>query len=288
MELNLHLLIQRAVELLVFYLILANINGQDLKASLIRLVKTKQKTFYGNMVLLAVYPIAMMLLIQHMINYDLETEGYLIDQLLHPLAATYLLRLALDVKKLLVAHLFKMLFGTVIIMIGFVLGLNTTVVFLLILAAVLFMNQQNYFESIYVRLIKKRWLLNLALVLSFMFYLPPYLVESSVILLTIALIICSLSVVAYLGVAFYFKKESDTFIERIQNAKNEELFDVLETLSAEHQRSHVAHAYTIKHYNLWEILSPLLKQLDTIKRREIIRDFDYVLTKRKVKIHIIL
>jgi len=283
------MLVQRAIELLAFYLILANLNGKDLKTSFTRLIKTKQRTFYGNMVMMVVYPIAITLVIQTMVDHDLEAQGYLIDQVFRPFVAAYLLRLAFNLKKALLAYLLSMLVGLIVGMFAFIFTLNTMFLFLSTLSVIVFMSHQNHFENIYVRLVKKSWLWNTVLVGSLTLYLIPFIVaELSSIFFTVSLILYFFSLVIYLGVIFYLNKETAHMVERIKSASPEELLQVLQDLSSEYQQNEIIHSYTIKHYNVLEILPSLSRELDFNKRQRLIRDYECTMTKRQIKINVIL
>jgi len=87
MELNTVVIIQRAIELLVYYLILANLYGKDLPAALTRLYTTKQKRLPANIGLLIAYP-----LLIAVIFYFHREYAYAIDHILRPFAAFFLLR----------------------------------------------------------------------------------------------------------------------------------------------------------------------------------------------------
>ena len=104
MSLHLTRLSLRAIELLAFYLILANIDGNDLKESFIRLIRTKQRRLYGNVVLLSVY----LLVITYVIEILPEQQGYLIDHMFRPFIAFFLLRRVFLMKRALLTYLLSM------------------------------------------------------------------------------------------------------------------------------------------------------------------------------------
>lgn len=283
MDINLIILVQRAIELLAFYLILANLYGKDLKTSLSRLIQTKQRTHYGNMVMMVVYPIGITLIIQAMIDHDLEAQGYLIDNVLRPLTAIYLLRLVFDLKKTLLSYIFLMMVSFIISLFALVFSLDGMFVFLWILFTTIFMAYRNYFEGIYIRLLRKPVLLNIMAALSIILYAVPFLTGSFPII-TFPLF----ALLLFLVMIIHIKKETKAIVERITEAKTGELFDVLKELSAYYQQSEIIHTYTIKHYNVLDLAPPLSKKLEIGKRISRIKDYECILEKRQIKINVIL
>lgn len=282
MDLNFVVLFQRAIELFAFYLILANLRGIDLKESLTRLFSTKQKVFYGNWVLMVVYPIAIALIFQLSRDY-----AYMIDQLLRPFVAYFLLRLIVDWQKLLVSYAFSMVTIFIVGGIAFIFSINEIplhgmFVFLSNLAVVIFMAHQNYFENIYVRLVNRKHLLNVISVFSLILYSTLFFsVNFSIIFPIISLLLFGL-------ITFHLRRETTNIVKRIEKTSPEDLFQILRDISFEYRESDVGSQYTIRNYKFTEIAYPLGKALDSHRRRSTFRDYECVIAKRQIKINVLL
>lgn len=282
---NIHgfLIVQRLIELLAFYLILANINGMDLKESCIRLVKTKQRTLYDNVIVLIGYPLLISFVIEFLRGHGWGTEVFLIDQLFRPLVAHLLLRRVFDIKKALLAYLFTMFVGFIIAIPAYVFDLHGVFVYLWILSMIAFMSHHNYFEKLYGRLEKKVWLLKGAFALSAILYVMPFFVSHFPL---IAFPI--LASVLFLAVIVHVKIETARIVEQIKTASSHELHQVLEELASDRRQSDPYRSYTIKHYNTMDIGPALSRKLDFNKRQRLIKDYELVLEKRQIKINVIL
>jgi len=285
-ELTLAIFFGRAIELLAFYLILANINGRSLKESFVELVVTKQKNLYGNVVVLVAYPLVITFVVQIMREHGWQDSGYLLDLLLRPFVAYFLLRLIFNVKKASLAYLFVMGIGFIAGGISLVFNLDENflhgvLVFLSALAIVSFMSSRHLFENLYVRLVTKRQLLNVVVAVSLVAYILPFLIEAPTILFL-------LFPVLFLIVVIHLKKETTSIIEKIKNAGNDNLFQVLKDISTKHEQTAFNHQYTIENQNINEIAQPLSKRLDFHKRRGTFKDYEYIVTKRQIKINVLI
>jgi len=282
MNITLTILLQRTIELLAFYLILANINGRDLRESFLELVITKQGVLYGNILLLIGYPLAMTFIIRMVPSY-----GYSIDLIFYPLVAHLLLRLTFKLNKMFLSYLLSMGIGFIIGIAAFAFSLHQTplhgiFVFLWILFVVIFMASQNYFEKIYMHLLKKAWLLNALLTISFVMYLTFLFIRNFSIIFPI------LSLILLFGTIVYFKKEMTIIIGRLRNASSNDFLQILKDLSSEHTESEIIHQYIIKNYSLMRIVPSLLRELDTHKRLGTIKDYECIFKKSQIKINVIL
>jgi len=262
---------------------LANINGMDLKESCIRLVKTKQRTLYGNVVVLIGYPLIISFAIEFLRGHGWGTEAFLIDGIFRPFVAHLLLRRVFDIKKALLAYLFLMFIGTIAAIPTYIFELHGVFAFLWILSMIAFMSHHNYFENLYVRLGKKSWLLKGALISSTILYVMPFFTSHSPII-----IFFGFAVILFLTITAYLKKETARIVEKIKTASPSELLQVLEELASEHRKSDPYRSYTIKHYNTMDIGPPLSRELDFNKRQLLIKDYEITLEKRQIKINVIL
>lgn len=277
---------QRMIELLAFYFILANINGKDLKESIARLVKMKQeKVLYGNILLLIVYPIAMAFIYQLFSGY-----GFLIDHLLRPFVACLLLRLYFDLKKTLFTYIISIFIGVIVSFISFAFQLDHTIVntlflFLLFLLVIVIFCSQNYFENIYVRLVKRNRLLNIILILSIGFFFLPLLTDSNIIF---EFVLATISSLIIFTIFILLKQEANVLTEQLKNATSNEIFDVLKAASTQYIQTDLLHQYLIKNYKVMDIIPVLSKELDAHKILNTFRDYECIVTKRQIKINVIL
>ena len=283
---------ERSIELLAFYLILANLYGSDLKTALTELVVAKPKRIlYGNMVLLLVYPLAIAFIVQ-MTRQQLgwQNEGYIVDHALQHLIAHILLRQSFNLRKALLTFIFSAGVATIGGVFAFIFVLNTQFTFLWILSIVMLMCYHSFFEGLYVRLIRKSWLINTVTLFSFVIYFTAFFgfsenftmavtVSASTILLTASAL--------FLMTPSYLKKETWNTVQQIKRATPNSLFDTLKDLSAEHMESDVACWYIIKHHNVVELVNPLNRKLKFQCRRGIIKDYELHLTKEQIKINVI-
>jgi len=278
LDLNLIVLLQRTIELLAFYLILANIHGKDLKEALKRLFKIPQQTFYGNVVVLIFYPVVLALLFQ-----ILPTYMYLIDHLLRPFVAHFLLRRVFQLNKALISFLILMVVGFIFGIFAFIFSLDATFVFLWFLSSVMFMAHQNYFEGLYVRLVKRKRLLNVVTLLSFAFFLSPLFVEGFPVLFPLML-----SLLLILGTIVYIKKELSYTIKRIRQATSDDFFIILKDLSSEYEEFDYCSWYIIRNQNVLELAPILSKKLDFQCLRGTIENYECITSKRQIKINVLL
>ena len=162
------------------------------------------------------------------------------------------------------------------------IALHGIFVFLWILFIVIFMVYQSYFESIYVRLVKKSWLLNLVSAVSFtIFSINFFIGDFSIIFPVLAIFVFWMTVT-------HFKKEMSAIISRLRNATSNDFLHILKDLSTEHTESEVIHQYIIKNYNIMKIMPALLRELDAHKMLGTIKDYECIIEKRKIKINAIL
>lgn len=281
MEFNFTILIQRVIELLAFYLILANIDGNSLKESVTRLFATKQKILYANMVLLVVYPIAITFVIQALPDY-----GYLIDLLFYPFVAFFLLRRRLSLKQLLVSMIFSFVTATVSAALTLAFSNNPVVAFLFTLVVVATICYLNYFEVFYAYLLKKKKILYAVCLVSFIFYIAPFFIG----ILPIGLLF--LLLILWSVVTIYYKRDDRMELlaisKRLENARSNDLFEILQDISSDHKQSDVVHEYIIQNHNIEQITLSVSKKLDLHKRFGTIQDYECIISNRQVKVDIIV
>jgi len=278
---DLVLLLQRVIELLAFYLILSNINGNDLKTSFMQLVRTKQKILYGNILVLIVYPLAITYVIRAVAD---PQSGYSIDHLVRTLVLLLLTRYDFSVKKFLLTFILSMGIGFILSPFSLLFSWDGTFSLLCVLSIVILMAHRNYFENIYAQLLKRNRFFNAVLILSMLLYLTPFFIQPLPIIYSILFSVT----VLYLALVFHLRKETLIIIERIKSSSSENFMDTLKELSSEYIESPLVQQYMIKNYHS-ESISPLLsKKLDFYKRIGTVQDYEYIVTKRQIKINVIL
>ncbi|MCL2558964.1 MAG: hypothetical protein FWE07_00635 [Turicibacter sp.] len=280
-NLSLRFIVERSVELLVFYLILANLYEKDLQEALKRLIRIPQQIFYGNIVLLLVYPIGMAFVFQVVPEYI-----YLIDHVLRPVVALFLLRRVFDFKKMMITFISVYLVSVIFIIFVFIFNMSGIFTFLWLLAIAMFLSHQNYFEKIYVYLAKKNWLLNGVIVLSIILFTLPFF--SGTLLMIAFNFLVGCIVLLLFATIFRLRKERTIFISQIEEASADDFLDILKELSLEYEEVEMIRQYTIKQHNSLELSSTLSQQLEFQKMRGVIKNYQYIPTKRQIKINVIV
>lgn len=290
LDLNLTLAIYwgRTIELLAFYFILANINGNSLKESFTELFITKQKNLYGNILVLIAYPLGLSVIAQIMRNQGWQDYSLMIDQILRPFIAYFLLRLVFNVKKALLTYLFSIGIGFLVGTISLIFSLNVNAshgifIFFLTLIITIIMSSRNYFESIYKSLSKKRILMTVLLFLSLAFYLVTFFTVGFVIIFPIVLS-CSL----FLVLGIHLRKEGMRLVTQLKEANVDNFLQTLKELSAECIESKLTRHYVINNHNNSEFSRILSKKLELYTRRGTIEDYELKIEKRQIKINVIL
>jgi len=272
---------QRAIELLAFYLILANIDGRGLRESFARLIVTKQKNLYANPFVFVVYMLGIMILIYALPE---ARHGYTIDHLLRPFVAYFLLRRAFNFKRVLMASVFSFAITLPISMFYLLAPLDVTILYLVTLLVVIGIVARNYFKSIYVYLANKDWLLNALCLLSVVFYSISVLAEFSIILGTILLLL-------FFGVNIYLHGrnwlEVSALIGRVEGITSDNMLQVLSEISSEHFDHGVIQQYAIPSNSINKITPAILNMLENQKEQKFIKNYDYTVTKWQIKINVI-
>ena len=278
---NLTVWLQRVIELLSFYLILSNISGKDLKESLTRLIMTKQRILYGNMILLIGYPLAITFIIQAI---PTQQHGHLIDLLLYPLIACFLLRRTFSLKKTLLSYISLMIILATVNLFAFAFSLNATTLTFLLLAlfTTIIMSYQAYFEVIYAHLEKKNWLLNSIAVLSFVVYAIPFFADSFSIILLILLLLL------FVTITIKSKLEISATLNRLKSATPDDVMQALKDLSSEHRQSNIIHQYIIQNNNIKKLNLRISEELNNHKKSGTIKDYECIAMKSKLKINVII
>ena len=282
-QLTLTILLQRIIELLAFYLILANIDGNNLKESFVRLVKTKQRSFlYGNVIVSVVYLSAVTVLI---LTMPVSSDAYLIDHVIRPFVAFFLLRRAFSLQKALLSNVFVTITAVTVALLAFVASFTTIVVFLVILIIIMLAAYLNYFSNAYTYLSKKKWLSNMILILSAVIYLSIFIVEFSII---IGVFVATL----FLLITFYFdhknRRAVSITIDQLKNATTNNFIQVLQGLASEYKQANVLHQYIIETDNIKKFVPALLVELEKHKKLGTLKDYECITKEGQIKINAVL
>ncbi|MCL2559385.1 MAG: hypothetical protein FWE07_02760 [Turicibacter sp.] len=281
LNVNLVILTQRIIELLMFYLVLANIHGKDLKESFTRLIKIPQGVFYGNIVLLLVYPVTATLMIQTIPG----GYGILVDHFLRPLLAYFLLRRTFDLKKLLLSNVLVVVSTLVVAWIDIIIPLRFILSFLAILILIIGMAYQGVFRKTYLFLVKKEWLFTIVSIASLIVYLMPLLVGFS---LSLHLSLFALAMIS--GIYLYNKTrlETATTTSLLRQATPDEFLETLESLSSEYQQVEMVYQFVIEFNNIIEIKKSIEQALEKHAELGTIKNYKCIATKEQIKINVIL
>ena len=284
MNFDLMILLQRMIELLAFYLILANFDGNGLKESIGRLFSTKQKGFlYGNIIVLIVYPLALTVAAQ---ATTVPGNVYGIDDLLRLFVTHFLLRRAFNFKDGLLAGALSSTSALMVAMFNWLfIPLSVTAMYLAALVIIIAMSYQKHFKFIYIYISKKSWLLNIICLLSLALYGVTLSISFSVPLgLSIFLIFFLISVYLHNK----NRLEISAITTSLENATLADFFQLLKELSLEHKETEIINQYIIRDSKVNQLMPILSKQLEAYKNSDEIRAYECITTKWQIKINAVL
>jgi len=283
MEISLITFFGRIIELLAFYLILANIDGFDgmsLKESFVRLFRTKQKILYGNIPILVLYPIFIVFLVY---TLPIPMYGFLIDGLMRPFVAYFLLRRVFNFKNALLSNLLSFACAFPITLLSLFIPISLLMLYLTTLVIIIIIAHYRYFKNFYVYLTRKAWLFYTLCALSLMMYGISVLVEFSILLGT-TLFLLFLIIATYL----HIKNRTDisTTMNELQNATADNLFKILKKISTEYTEIPTFNQYIINGNSVNQITPALLTVLDKHQQAGVFKIYEYEEEKWKIKINV--
>jgi len=277
------ILLQRIMELLAFYFVLANMNGRNLKEALQGLVRDKQRILYENIVLFIGYVLVMTALI-----YQIGELGYLVVSLTQLFVGLALVK-SWNIKQGLVgvsALLILAFFITIVD--SLIVSLPHLVFFGSVLVLTIGASHQNYFYKMYGFLAKKKLWLNVICFVGFIiFYVSPFLFHTY-----------RLPVISLVLLLFWFlnilmtkgcEKELVKTIDFISKCSYEELLLFLKELSDDGSHSELMEYFIINDkLSSPKFMDALSLKLQTYKQTGIIKGYHCYVREEQIKISIFL
>ena len=285
MNFSFTIFLQRMIELLALYLILANINGKSLKEAFEGLFRTNQRRLYENSILFLGYVLVITVVIQEMG----DVGGTMISHVTQPFIGLLLVKTP-EIKQAFLATTFSFIFAGIVAPFNVFISLHPLINFGLTLAVVTLMVQRNYLHKTYAYLINRKASLNLVCFISFLIYVAPLLVRIgtdrtalvATLLLTFFLLITFL-------VSRGIEQELSRTIDLITQSSYDEMLLLLQELSCQHEQSEVVQYFIIKEKSpSTKLIDILSKKLEEYKVAHLIRAYECRATKGQIKISIIL
>jgi len=283
---SLTVLLERIMELLALYLILANMNGWGLKESFKWLWRTKQQVLYGNIVVFIGYVVGITILVE----VDWET-GYLIAHVSNLLIGLYLVRRS-DIREGLIASTFLVLLAALIGLPTLFVPLYSTISFALILLGVVLLVHKNYLYTLFDYMFNKKALLNFIFVISFVLFVLPLFADLENGLFLSLMVACFLvanllwlRVITKSGI----KKELAQTVNWIAQSSYDELLLFLQDLS--HRHHHMEHIYHFEIYKRKispELSEAIKNRLGIFEKDQVFRNYACQELKSIVTISIVL
>jgi len=277
--------LQRIMELLALYLILANINGKDLKEAFEDLFMTKQRILYENIILFFGYSLIISFLIREM-----GETGYFVVHAFQPFIGLFLIK-SLEINKALLSTVLLGIFSSIIAIPNVFISLHTLINFGLLLLIVALVVYQNFLHKMFVYLESKKHPLNFIYSISLLIYIFPLVFTSNIErTFLIAIMLLGFYLLMRFFIKSEMKKELSKTIDLITGSSYDETISLLQELSSEYQ----IHPEVIKHFIInekspsAELIDALSNKLETFKNNHKIKTYDCNINRKQIKISIIL
>ena len=281
LNVNVIRVLQRVIELLAFYFILANIDGKTLKEATGQLINPKYARFpLSNVLVLIAYPIAMSLVIE----WDFRI-GLLADHVLRPFVALFLLRKLFGFGKVLLTFAFSAGISTLTLTLRLLFNAETSFIFIVNLLIIISIVYLNAFHYIYQQLLKKTILKQIILFIAFVLYVLPFLLEVANDIFMVFIALISLYILWFAQLRM--KEELDFLAEVIQENSIAEVLATLKKLSVNNEVTAAGHYFKIRHPAYIELYAMIEKELATHRLFGNIKDFECKITRGKINIIII-
>jgi len=260
--------VQKAIELLAFYLVLANLTGKGLKLGFRRLYAGKQWYYYENIALFFAY-LAVITVLRLQFGHMAELVSYASIPFI-----SLILAKSSDFKKAFLANAFTFVAVAIVALIYlFLISIHPLINSSLVLVIVMLAVWQMYFYKTYKYLAKRKMLLNLVTLVAIIFYFFILLsgLHQHLFLLIVSLFSFYVSVKLLTNKGI--EKERLKTMDFISNATYGELLLFLRELANTHRKTdHIEHLIMedqLLDPRLVEALSSRLKQF---KKEQVIGD----------------
>lgn len=276
--------LQRIIELLALYLILANINGKDLKIAFAGLFVSSQRILYENIMVFLGYGV-----VTASVCYLFGVIGYTVILVSQPFAGLFFIKRT-DLKLALLATISMAVFGGIVALFNVFITLHALPNFILTLLLVTLVVYRNYHHRMFVYLTTRKILLNIVCLVSFFFYIAPLLFDINVgntVMVAVSLIL--LYTLTKYSVTKGMKKELSEKIELISNSSFDKVISMLESLADESSQSNMIQQFIINGKSpSKEFIEALTDALEVHVASNHIKTYDCKTTQRQIKISILL
>jgi len=283
---SLVVLLQRIMELLALYLILANMNGRNLKEAFRGLWRNRQRIYYENMVVFIGYVVGMTVAIS--VAREL---AYLISHVLLPFIGLFLVKRP-GIRQGLLSVVFMTLLAAVVILPNLIVPVPGVVNFGVLLVVVIWLVSQHYLYKGYAYLSNKKFWLNTVSFIAFIIYGFPFVFTAEELLFLSVVVILFL-----LGNLFLLKglakkgieKELAETVDLVSNSSYDGLLLFLEEISCEYTHSEFIHHFVI--YNIKispEFMDALSERLTSFEKDKLFRNYTCHMVSDQIKISVIL
>ena len=278
---DLMILLQRIMELLALYLILANLNDKSLKEAFSCLITDKQRILSENVIVFISYVVISMAIVG-----EAEHFGYPVIHITQPFVALFLVKV-FDIKQGLLGIFFLVVSaGSVVGIMNWFISIHVTLRFGLVLAMTVWVAHKNYFSKIYDFLISKKLWLYLTCFIAIAIYVLPLSSDLDRLpFIVLLLMIClSLSALTTRG----REKELSKMVTSISNSSYDELLLLLEGWSHDHNQSD-----TLQHFIIndrmpsTQFITAITHKLEEYKHSGIIQDGECHFIEGQIKISMI-
>jgi len=283
---NFVVLVQRAIELLALYLVLANMNGQGLKKALKWLWTNGQWIFYDKIIVFIGYVVIMTLIIST--SRDL---GHDIAHILTPFVGLFLVRKS-DLRQGLLGIIFVILVSGVTMIPRVLFTYHTLINFGLLLIAVIWLIHRNYVYTVYEFLKKQKVWFNFVTIVALVLYSVPFFSTSE----RLGLLVTGL-ILIFSGILILFdvltrkgiEKEVAKTIDLIFNSSYDELLEILEKRSEDYAHSEYIHHFIIdEKRSSPKLVDAISEKLKTFEEEGLFRNYVCQVVDEQVKISVVL
>jgi len=285
-EFNLVVLLQRVIELLAFYLVLANMNGKGLEKAFKDFFTDGQRRFHGNVVAFIGYVLVMTVVISNW-----RELGHTITQITTPFVGLFLVRKA-DIRQGLLGFVFLGLLGGVVVIPRVFFTYHTLISFGILLVMTIWLVSRHQVYKMYEHLVSKKLWLHLVSFISLIIYGLPFVFNTERLLFLSLMVgfflLSNLFLLKSLAQKSMERKLSEA-VDLIANSSYDELLLFLEEISYDHAHSEYLHHFVINNKTLAPKFADALSgKLEKFKESAIIKDYRCRTINEQIKISVIL
>lgn len=280
MNFHIDILLQRVMELLALYLILANMTGKDLKEAFEWLWTDKQRIFYENFVIFVGYVVVMTIIIGE--SWEL---GYLIAHVLSPFIGLLLVK-RFDPREGIMAFVFLIFLAAIVTLPNLINLLPHLINFGTILMIVIWFVHRHFPYKAYRYLTSRKIWMNATFIVAFLIYFVPIFPSEEYLMVAASLVFLFL---LKMRTKKGTEKELARIVDTINNCSYDELLSFLEEISHEHVHSERIYHFVIEDKKpLSEFIDTVSAKLESFKAEGQIRDGECRLIDEQIKITVLL